>query len=299
MATIAAVAALALAGSMQTLAAPSVVLNEVAWSGTAAGSQDEWIELRNCTASSVDLAGWVLMIDETAIPLSVVADGATEVRHSTIDANGYFLLERTDDTTVADVAADLLYKGTLSNSGATLKLLDAAGNVIDQVVCTEAGWPAGEAGTGNLAYATMERVDPVEMGDAWRTNDGVVHNGKDASDAPLWGTPRAANSATVDYLTAPRVQLLAFPAGGVTCPLLVEWQAVDPDGIATGLQVTIAVRAAGAEEWTVLGERLANQGAFPWDCSSFAKGVAYELKVTATDWEGRIGSATSAPFSLR
>jgi hypothetical protein len=297
-ATLVVLGLLALA-SAEAAGAPSVVLNEIAWGGTAAGSQDEWIELHNCTASRVDMAGWVLVIGDVLVPLSVAEGGTTEVRRSAVEANGYLLLERTDDATVSDVEADIIYKGSLPNTGTTLQLLDAAGNVVDRVVCSDAGWPAGSAGTGTTMYATMERVDAVEMGDAWRTNDGVVHNGLDAGGSPLMATPGAANSATVEYLTAPRVQVLALASGDVACPLTVEWVAADPDGLAAGLLITVSVRAVGAEEWTVLADRLANQGTFPWDCASYAKGAPYELRITATDWEGHVGSATSAQFTLR
>jgi hypothetical protein len=298
--TIVLVLSLGLLGPLVALGAPAgVVLNEVAWGGTAAGGQEEWIELRNGSASPVDLAGWVVMVGETRIPLSVAEEGTLEVRRSTIDSGGFLLLERTDDTTVSDVAADIIYKGALSNTGADVKLLDAMGNVVDQVLCVDAGWPAGCASEGTTPYATMERVDPVELGDVWRTNDGVTRCGVDAAGNPIQGTPRAANSATVAYLTEPRVQLLAPIAGEADCPVAVQWQAIDPDGLPAGLQITVAVRAEGAEEWAVLVEGLANQGSFTWDCSSFAKGVAYEVRVSATDWEDRVGAATSPPFTLR
>ncbi len=290
---------LLLASATVLAAAPAVVLNEIAWGGTAAGGQDEWIELRNCTASTVDLTGWVLTIGEARIPLSVAEESTVEVRRSTIEPNGFLLLERTDDTTVSDIAADILYKGSLSNSGVDVALLDAAGNVVDQVVSADVGWPAGCASEGDLPYATMERVDPVEMGGVWRTNDGLVICGLDALGNPIVGTPRAANSATVDYLKTPRVQLISPLGGDAACPLVIQWQAVDPDGLAAGLQITVSVRAVGAEEWTLLVEDFANQGDFPWDCSAFPKGVAYEVRVSAVDWEDRVGTATSGPFTLR
>jgi hypothetical protein len=298
--TVMLVLSLGLLGPLVALGSPpGVVLNEVAWGGTAAGGQDEWIELRNCSMSPVDLAGWVVTIGDARIPLSVVEESTLEVRRSTLEPGGFLLLERTDDTTVSDVAADIIYKGALSNAGANVRLLDAMGNIVDQILCAEVGWPAGCASEGAMPYATMERVDPVEMGDVWRTNDGVIRCGVDARGNPIQGTPRAANSATVDYLTAPRVQLLAPLAGEAGCPLVVQWQAIDPDGLPAGLQITVEVRAEGAEEWAILVENLTNQGSFPWDCSSLAKGVAYEVRVSATDWEDRVGTATSAPFTLR
>jgi hypothetical protein len=285
--------------SAGALAAPIVVLNEVAWGGTAAGGQDEWIELRNCTGATVDLAGWVLTIGESRIPLSVVVESTVEVRRSTIEPNGYLLLERTDDTTVSDVAADIIFKGSLVNSGADLTLMDAAGNIIDQVVCAGVGWPAGCGSEGDLPYATMERVDPAELGGVWRANDGLVICGLDAAGTPIAGTPGGANSATIGYLKAPRVELLGPVSGDATCPISIQWQAVDPDGLASGLRITVSVRVADAEEWTLLAENLANQGTFVWDCSAFARGEVYEVRVAATDWENRIGIATSGAFTLR
>ncbi|MDD4904260.1 MAG: PKD domain-containing protein [Candidatus Bipolaricaulis sp.] len=114
--------------------------------------------------------------------------------HGTLPARGYILLERTDDHTVDDVPADLLFTGTLENSGEVLRLRDAEGRVVDSVDCGE-GWFAGES---SPSYATMERVNPERSGIAsnWRTNDGVTRNGCDAGGRPLSGTPKAANSAT-------------------------------------------------------------------------------------------------------
>jgi hypothetical protein len=36
----------------------AVVINEVAWGGTAANAAHEWIELYNTTGSAIDLTGW-------------------------------------------------------------------------------------------------------------------------------------------------------------------------------------------------------------------------------------------------
>jgi len=37
-----------------------------------------------------------------------------------ITAHGFYLLERTDDTTVSDIGADQIYTGGLNNNGETL-----------------------------------------------------------------------------------------------------------------------------------------------------------------------------------
>ncbi|MCK9401751.1 MAG: lamin tail domain-containing protein, partial [Bacteroidales bacterium] len=38
----------------------SVVINEVAWMGTAESANNEWLELKNQSEAEIDLAGWIL-----------------------------------------------------------------------------------------------------------------------------------------------------------------------------------------------------------------------------------------------
>jgi len=183
-----ALAAIAFAGTVLFLqparaeTSLDVVINEVAWMGTLASSYDEWIELHNPTDEAIDLGGWTLTDgNDVSIALSGV-----------IPAGGYFLLERTDDTTIADIPADQIYVGNLSNSGEQLVLRDAEGRVID-TADGRGGWPAGNA----TARASMERIDPTAP-DApanWATNNGLTCNGRDAAGNPIRGTPRARNAS--------------------------------------------------------------------------------------------------------
>src|SRR5205823_582902 len=95
----------------------TVVIDEVAWAGTAASSSDEWIELKNNSAIAVDLTGWTL-----------TDGGDVDIALSgSLAAQSFFLLERTDDTTISDIAADQIYVGNLSNSGESLTLKDGNG----------------------------------------------------------------------------------------------------------------------------------------------------------------------------
>ncbi|MCX7681815.1 MAG: lamin tail domain-containing protein, partial [Anaerolineae bacterium] len=159
----------------------AVVINEVAWAGHSGLASDEWIELYNTTPISIDLRGWTLAAD----------DGTPTINLSgVIPPYGYYLLERDDDTTVSDVAADLIYTGALENAGEVLTLRDAAGTVIDTANQDGSGWPAG------VTYRSMERRDPTAPDSAanWCTNDGVTRNGLDANGNPINGTPKAQNS---------------------------------------------------------------------------------------------------------
>jgi len=121
-----------------------VVINEIAWMGTAASYNDEWIELYNNGDTAINLDGWTLKAD----------DGAPEINLSgTIHGKGFFLLERTDDETLPGVSADLIYKGALGNDGENLKLYNGSGGLIDQIICVDV-WPAGD----NATKQTMERI---------------------------------------------------------------------------------------------------------------------------------------------
>jgi hypothetical protein len=174
------------ATASKTQAAPALVLiSEVAWAGTTNSSADEWIELWNPGAIPVDLTGWTL------------SDGGDIhiLLGRTIEPGGYLLMERTDDTSVADVTADGIYSGALSNSGETLSLADASGQLIDQVAAS-AGWPAGNA----TSYASMERTG---QGPYWCTNDGLHQNGLDAAGQPVHGTPRKPFSGFCASTPAP------------------------------------------------------------------------------------------------
>lgn len=112
-----------------------VVLNEIAWMGTTNSANDEWIELVNTTAASVDLTGWTLAANDGTPTISL---------SGSIPAGGFYLLERTDDTTVPGVTADLIYTGGLGNDGEYLILRDETAAVID-AVDSSAGWFSGHA----------------------------------------------------------------------------------------------------------------------------------------------------------
>ena len=155
--------------------------------GTEASSTDEWIELYNPKTTSIDLTNWKIAIaGDNAISLS-----------GSIDPQGYYLLERTNDGVISDVAAD--YAGSfgrygLSDSGEHLTLTDASGASIDDVDCS-GGWFAGVKDKGSKA--SMERINPILGGSTasnWATNNGTVTLGHDALGGVIRGTPRASNS---------------------------------------------------------------------------------------------------------
>lgn len=198
-----AITALGTQSPAQATVAPSfsagpgdVVINEVAWGGTAASTADEWIELYNNVAVSVSLGGWRL----------TTADGMSLTLQGEIAPHGYYLIERTDDTTVNDIPADRIgpFGNGLNNTGETITLTNASGAGIDTANGNGGAWPAG------TTVATMERIDsaaPDTPGN-WGTNTSTPRNGLDANGAPINGTPKRRNS-----VSAPATELVIGKSG--------------------------------------------------------------------------------------
>ncbi|MBN1317298.1 MAG: lamin tail domain-containing protein [Anaerolineales bacterium] len=206
-----------------------IVINEVAWGGTAAesGQYDEWIELYNPTTQTVFLDGWHL----TAV------DGIPAITlKGLIKAKSFYLLERQDDGTVSDRPADLIYTGALENNGETMELRNSEGVLVDSSNLDGGGWPGG---SGSPDYFSMERIDPYkpDQSDNWTSNNGIVRNGLDADGQFINGTPGAWNSAGV---LADLVVIKIGPAGALPGATLNYTISVANSGAvtATGVLVT-------------------------------------------------------------
>jgi hypothetical protein len=176
-----------------------VVINEIAWMGTASSSNDEWIELYNNTNEKINLNNWTINWGEGTSTRSISLTGS-------ILAYGFYLLERTASTTISDIEENQIYTGALKNtkisggkySGEKLELLSPSSEIIDIIDCSEE-WFAGD----NENKYTMERINPRLSGDNpanWANNDGITINGLDAGNNPIFGTPKAKNSV---FLTSP------------------------------------------------------------------------------------------------
>lgn len=277
----------------------AVVINEVAWGGTAASSADEWIELRNTTDQEIDLTGWTLRFGESVIHLGAVEGATVEARRTVLPAFGYLLLERTDDTTISDQDGDLLYRGSLSNSGMDLVLTDAEGQIVDQALFANAGWPAGCGADGEPPYGSMER-GTVDGEVAWSTNTGRFVAGLDAAGNPICGTPGTANETVTVAASCPRVAWKMPDGSGqaFSGTVVLRWEAEDPDTPADQLRIRIDLSGDQGETWSVLADHLANAGSYAWDTASVDDGEDYCLRIAATDPAGYEGSMVSEVFAV-
>jgi len=160
-----------------------VVINEIAWMGTEASTNDEWMEIANTTDYEINLDGFVLgSIDETP---NITLSG-------TISANGYYLLERIDDMVVQDILADKTYAGALSNDGEEI-ILKYGDKIIDRTPAITDGFAFGD----NDSKCSMERYSRFEDGDNadnWMDAEYTFSIGLDAEGNSICGTPKARNA---------------------------------------------------------------------------------------------------------
>lgn len=268
-------------GTAPSAGIDGVVINEVAWMGTGASAYDEWIELYNSTASPITLTGWTL---SDGGDVSVTLSGV-------VSADGYFLLERTDDGTVSDVLADQIYAGSLDNAGEALVLRDAGEQIVDTANGDGGSWPAGDS----VTRSAMERVAPhaPDADDNWCTNDGVTRNGLDAADGLVNGTPRARNSC---YLppAAPSANLeltkngpiTATPGGTVFYSIILS-----NTGAATATQVVLTDTLPGMVDLLSQTRPLSftqSEGLLVWQFGEVQAGTSHAITLT-----GRVTDAAS------
>jgi hypothetical protein len=197
-------------------ASKSVVISEIAWMGTTFSASDEWIELYNNTSSSISINGWVIEAQ----------DGAPRILLSgSIPANGYFLLERTDDSTIQSITADQVYsESNFENAGEILFLKDNFNNIIDQVD----SWYAGN----NTSKATMERIDTIADGTlsaSWANSTRTYEGG--------YGTPQSSSSMSkTRALKAAPIQLSEQTLNGNVIALNLQGETFS-DNITSSVQL--------------------------------------------------------------
>lgn len=180
----------------------AVVINEVAWMGTAAdpnGSYCEWIELANTGTESVNLDGWTLSIGATERILSEENEAALSIA-----LYGFYLIERLTPNAcpdpVPEVSADwrVSFGSGIPNSGAIIILFDSNGAEIDRVDGSN-DWAIGGS---NETKETLQRAIS-----GWTTAPATPRAQNAGSDAgasppaptseqqPVSATPAASGSS--------------------------------------------------------------------------------------------------------
>lgn len=186
-----------------TIAPRAVVINEIAWEGTSARrSQDEWIELYNPTLEEIKLDGMILT--------SLTDNKPTIALSGTITPHGYYIIERTDDTVLSDISANITASfGSGAGAGLVNSWEALAITFNNAVIDKTPPFNACQGWCGGTGYRTMERVDPMLPGenpDNWGTWYDILRNGKNADKEPIQGTPGKRN--TMNYLISKYISVL-------------------------------------------------------------------------------------------
>lgn len=148
----------------------NLIINEIAWMGTLNSSSDEWIEVKNISNSAVKLSGYQLVSKGNKIEINL-----SDASQSDINGNGFLLLERTDDNSVPNITADIIYSGALANTNDGLRLFDSECNLIDEVMAS-LSWPAGDSSSKRTAERDANSI-------GWHTS------------SIIGGTPKNNNSS--------------------------------------------------------------------------------------------------------
>ncbi|MES2707960.1 MAG: lamin tail domain-containing protein [Verrucomicrobiota bacterium] len=159
-------------GGEATFAVPdSVVINEIMYhqhpaylpTGTVE-SGEEWIEFYNKSDSPADLTGWRV---EEGITFDFPAG-------TVIPAGAYLVLAREPAVLAAKypgIAITGPFKGSLSNSGEVIRLVDANSNPADEVRYFDSGrWDGKADGGGSSLELTDPRADN-SVPEAWAASD--------------------------------------------------------------------------------------------------------------------------------
>ncbi|MEK7500590.1 MAG: hypothetical protein AAB642_00495, partial [Patescibacteria group bacterium] len=174
-----------------------VVINELAWMGTAADEADEWIELFNTSSFDINLGDGNT---GTSWTLTATDESPSIALNGTISTGGFFVLERTDSNSTS-YAQDQIFSGAINDPvntlGDDLFLKNPAGTTIDNTSINA----LTNQGTRTPQRKTAERINPyyassdsISNAYNWRTASTTGSAITDASGTAILGTPGSQNS---------------------------------------------------------------------------------------------------------
>jgi Lamin Tail Domain/PKD domain len=252
--------------SIPALSQAAVILSEVAWMGSSASANHEWIELHNTDGADVDVSGWTL---SDGMNLSIALSGI-------IAANSYAVLERTSDDSVSGTAF-LIYTGALVNTGATLTLTRSDGATEDQVAggeawlsiggdnttketaqYTTAGWVTGAPTPGRANAGTVREPEEEQE----ETNEPDDTDDTDV-EPQVSSARKGSSSETVRLVLTDAMLSLKIDAqkkGYVNQP--IEFKAL-PSGVGTTITNSLVYQWNFGDGGVTLGSNPTHTFSFP------------------------------------
>lgn len=188
---------------------PDIVLTEVQ-TGSATSGKDEFVELYNSTASSIDISGWQLRylsatsstvtLDKPTTTITITSSSANSTGDGSVlvPAHGYFVLH-TASTSLPTGADGQVYAYTLPASGGSVVLLQPDSTDCTLQIVDAFAWGGGAWGEG-APYTPASSKDQimqrgVNTGSYADTNSNAADFvGFAANTTPNPATPGSANT---------------------------------------------------------------------------------------------------------
>ena len=288
-----------------------VVINEIYYNGEANPILDEFIELHNATAATVDLTGWKL---RGGVDYNFPA-GAS------IPAGGYLVIAQTPATILSryGVAALGPWNGALNSDGERITLRDAADGEVDEVdYRSEFPWPITPNGEGPSMQLVNASLDN-NLGSSWRPalpTPGAVNSVFAANAAPNIRqvshsprTPRSTNSVVISAkVTDPEgvaSVMLAYQlvVPGSFIPSTLPLNRTQLDSLTTNPALTNQLNPAfeAATNWTTVmmtddglgGDEIAGDGVYSVTLPPQSHRMLVRYRITVAD---TLGASRRAPF---
>lgn len=168
-----------------------LVISEVAWMGTQASDDDQWIELKNLTNYEIDLSKFSLVFN---------ASNSTTSLSGRVGPGGYVVIEHKHPETINEFVESpipsisaglwLQFASLLNQEGDQVKLI-VGSTTVDQTPPLDScgGWCAGSAA------GSMERVNFLNTdAAAWESWLNIFTYATDTENLPIFGTPDGRNS---------------------------------------------------------------------------------------------------------
>lgn len=241
----------------------AVVINEIMYHAVSDFPSDDFIELYNNGATTVALGNW-----------SINGVGFTFPSGAGILAGGYVVIAQnaTRFNSTYGFPPDYVFSGNLSNSGETLKLIDAGGIVQDQVTYSSfAPWPVTPDGLG----PSLELIDAAQNNDDPRNWRACI--------APARHTAKAANSVQATGLP-PWISDVTFPtqpAANATIPVTAS--------VAAASSVSLTYKIGFGSDTTVpmlddglSGDGAAGDGVFGASIPGQSAATIFRFQILAT-----------------
>lgn len=200
----------------------TIVISEIAWAGSSLSSADEWIELTNLTAETIDVSGWTITgAGSSGKDLALPEDSLIQPYSTYLIAN----YENTHENSALATAPDFVTTTlSLSNDGFLLSLSNREGAIVDVAGGNGAPFAGRSGGSQNIddgQYTTMVRTEELSDGslaESWtdaQTSDGYKEGVEDLGTpgvalfilaevdegAPMGDTPETEEEAMVEETT--------------------------------------------------------------------------------------------------